>query len=88
MVCLFPILYNFTFSFNILFIEYIALWDYPGSGPDDLTFSQDEVILVRDNNDNEDWWFGTSEVSKKTGYFPRNYVQVKPEGKSSTINFF
>jgi hypothetical protein len=78
-------IYIFTFRFNILFIEYIALWDYPGSGPDDLAFSQDEVILVRDNNDNEDWWFGTSEVSKKTGYFPRNYVQVKPEGKLTTI---
>lgn len=61
-------------------IEYIALWDYPGSGPDDLTFNQDEVILVRDANESEDWWFGTLESSKKTGYFPRNYVQLKPEG--------
>ncbi|KAF1797775.1 hypothetical protein FB192DRAFT_1163445 [Mucor lusitanicus] len=60
--------------------EYIALWDYPGSGPDDLTFNQDDVILVRDANESEDWWFGTLESSKKTGYFPRNYVQLKPEG--------
>ncbi|CAO0800933.1 unnamed protein product [Mucor circinelloides] len=59
--------------------EYIALWDYPGSGPDDLTFTQDQVILVRDANESEDWWFGTLQDSKKTGYFPRNYVQLKPE---------
>lgn len=59
--------------------EYIALWDYPGSGADDLVFSQDDIILVRDNNDSEDWWYGTLEKSGKTGYFPRNYVQVKPE---------
>ncbi|CAO3610748.1 unnamed protein product [Mucor hiemalis] len=59
--------------------EYIALWDYPGSGADDLIFSQDDIILVRDNKDSEDWWFGTLEKSGKTGYFPRNYVQEKPE---------
>lgn len=59
--------------------KYIALWDYPGSGPDDLTFNQDEVVLVRDANESEDWWFGTLESSNKTGYFPRNYVQLKPE---------
>jgi hypothetical protein len=64
------------------------LWDYVGSGPDDLIFSQDEVILVRDNNDTEDWWFGTSEKTKKTGYFPRNYVQVKPEGTFCQSFFF
>lgn len=60
------------------------MWDYPGSGPDDLTFAQDQVILVRDANENEDWWFGTLEASKKTGYFPRNYVQLKPEGMKCT----
>lgn len=68
-----------------LFIEYIALWDYPGSGSDDLIFSQDDVILVRDNNDAEDWWFGTHEKTQKTGYFPRNYVQPKPEGKTTRV---
>jgi hypothetical protein len=62
-------------------LEYIALWDYPGSGADDLVFSQDDVILIRDNNEAEDWWFGTLEKNKKTGYFPKNYVQLKPEGK-------
>lgn len=44
-------------------------------------FSQDDVILIRDDNEAEDWWFGTLEKNKKTGYFPRNYVQLKPEGK-------
>lgn len=67
--------------YSSYFVEFIALWDYPGSGPDDLTFSQDDIILVRDCNEAEDWWFGTLEKTQKTGYFPRNYVQLKPERK-------
>lgn len=67
-------------------LEYVALWDYPGSGADDLIFSQDDVIIVRDNNESEDWWFGTLEKTKKTGYFPRNYVQLKPEGKKVILS--
>jgi hypothetical protein len=60
-------------------LEYIALWDYVGAGSDDLTFSQDDVVLVGDEND-EDWWFGTLEKSKQSGYFPRAYVESKPDG--------
>ncbi|KAI9485258.1 MAG: hypothetical protein EXX96DRAFT_544540 [Benjaminiella poitrasii] len=60
--------------------EFIALWDYPGSGPDDLVFSQDDVILVQNTNESEDWWYGTLKENGKTGYFPKNYVQSKSEG--------
>jgi hypothetical protein len=63
----------------------MGLWDYPGNGDDDLSFSKDDVILVRDDKESEDWWFGTLEKTKQTGYFPRNYVQPKPEGIYTTL---
>lgn len=46
-----------------------------------MAFVQDDIILIRDTNESEDWWFGTLEKTGKTGYFPRNYVQPKPERK-------
>ncbi|KAG2237652.1 hypothetical protein INT48_004555 [Thamnidium elegans] len=36
-----------------------------GSGADDLVFSQDDIIIVRDNSDTEDWWFADPELNIK-----------------------
>lgn len=54
--------------------EYTALWDYQGQGDDDLSFQANDIVLVKEATDTEDWWYGTLKHSQKAGYFPRSYV--------------
>jgi hypothetical protein len=48
------------------------------SGPTELTITKGESILVLNSKD-KDWWYG-SVVGKPSvvGYFPSNYVEIKP----------
>lgn len=54
-----------------------ALYDYVSEEPDDLTFSNGQIITVTEAND-EDWYTGeyTSEDGRHhDGIFPRNFVE-------------
>ncbi|KAI7862336.1 hypothetical protein BDF14DRAFT_1999233 [Spinellus fusiger] len=57
-----------------------ALFDYHGTGPNDLYFRKDDIIQVHEHVDNN-WWRGS--VYGRTGHFPRNYV--RPLGNISTL---
>lgn len=50
----------------------VALYNYEGSRPDDLTFNEGDIIYLMRHQDN-DWCEGVSKG--KQGFFPRNYVQ-------------
>ncbi|KAI9310829.1 hypothetical protein BX666DRAFT_2003015 [Dichotomocladium elegans] len=53
--------------------EYMAQWAYDAQGDGDLSFEQDDTIIVEDDS-NPDWWFGTHKATGKSGYFPKSYV--------------
>jgi hypothetical protein len=42
-----------------------------------LFFSAGDKVVVLDRDENDNWWFGSSEDSrgKRQGWFPTNYVQ-------------
>ena len=49
---------------------YVALYDYGSKEAGDLSFSQNEIILVVKKEG--DWWTGV--IGNRTGIFPSNYV--------------
>ncbi|KAG2221164.1 hypothetical protein INT45_007741, partial [Circinella minor] len=51
-----------------------AQWAYTGGGDGDLSFEQDDTIVVLNDSD-PDWWYGSVKGSSQTGYFPKTYVQ-------------
>uniref|UniRef100_A0A087Y0V7 Intersectin 2b n=2 Tax=Poecilia formosa TaxID=48698 RepID=A0A087Y0V7_POEFO len=59
--------------------EYVALYPYESPEPDDLTFSEGDVILVSQRDG--EWWRGST--GEHTGAFPSNYVKPKEADTSS-----
>ena len=59
-----------------------ALYDYPGSHEDDLSFAANQIITVTEEED-ADWYSGHYEDKagiKKEGIFPKNFVKFfEPE---------
>jgi lipid-binding SYLF domain-containing protein len=54
----------------------VALYDFAGERPEDLSFIKGDVILILKKTDSQnDWWFG--QLNGKQGHFPANYVKVK-----------
>jgi len=49
-----------------------AQYDYAGENPDDLVFSEGDVITILDNSDAEGWWQG--DLNGVQGWFPSNFV--------------
>jgi hypothetical protein len=59
-----------------------ALYDYLGTRPDDLSFSEDEILKAHPSKDTDsDWWYGTSLKTNNCGFFPRTYGEVVEKGK-------
>ena len=50
-------------------------WAYTGQSEDDLSFEQDDTVIVLNDSD-PDWWYGTHKSTGKTGYFPKAYVSL------------
>uniref|UniRef100_A0A096LY87 Intersectin 2b n=1 Tax=Poecilia formosa TaxID=48698 RepID=A0A096LY87_POEFO len=76
-VCLVFISSSSMFVFVIA--EYVALYPYESPEPDDLTFSEGDVILVSQRDG--EWWRGST--GEHTGAFPSNYVKPKEADTSS-----
>lgn len=53
---------------------YVALYDYEARTQDDLSFKSGDILEVRPDDLNNDWWFARSKASGKEGYIPSNYV--------------
>ncbi|KAG2237303.1 hypothetical protein INT48_009036 [Thamnidium elegans] len=53
-----------------------TLYEFTKNRPDDLEFTENEVIVVQPFQDeNSDWWYGTNEDTGESGYFPKTYVE-------------
>ncbi|KAI9256579.1 hypothetical protein BDA99DRAFT_516821 [Phascolomyces articulosus] len=54
-----------------------ALYEFVKTRDDDLAFVENEIIIVQPfQDDGSDWWYGSSEDSGNSGYFPKTYVEV------------
>lgn len=52
---------------------YYGMWDCKGDGPDELSFSKGDVILIINRDfDDKKWWVG--ELEGKYGLVPKNYL--------------
>ncbi|CAM0136668.1 unnamed protein product [Umbelopsis sp. WA50703] len=57
-----------------------SLYEFKGVRDDDLSFEEKQIVNVQPFQDEDsEWWFGTSESTKEAGYFPRTYVEVVKE---------
>ncbi|XP_060516132.1 uncharacterized protein B0303.7 [Cylas formicarius] len=57
----------------------VALYDYPGSDPSDLTFQEGDIIIIIKRINNE-WLYGKN--FDKEGMFPENFIEVQVPLKS------
>jgi hypothetical protein len=51
-----------------------ALYDYDGGSPDELRFSQGDIISIIDKND-EEWW--KAEMDGMVYILPATYVEIE-----------
>ncbi|XP_029005768.2 SH3 domain-containing protein 19 isoform X2 [Betta splendens] len=58
----------------------VALYDYAGKSPEDLSFQQGDYILLIQQVDS-DWSYGR--LNGRAGVFPRLYVEDAPDQRSS-----
>ncbi|KAL0078645.1 hypothetical protein J3Q64DRAFT_1664753 [Phycomyces blakesleeanus] len=65
-----------------------ALYGFTKEREDDLGFQENDIIVVQPFQDEaSDWWYGTNEDTKESGYFPKTYVEtIAPASKKSTIH--
>ena len=54
---------------------YKALYDYNAQRPEELSFSEGEIIYIIDMITDKDWYKAKSS-SDKTGYVPSNYSKI------------
>jgi hypothetical protein len=50
---------------------YKALYDYTSQNPDELSFSEGDVLYIMDMLSNKNWW--TAKCNEKVGLVPCNY---------------
>jgi len=58
--------------------EYTARTLYPfvGDGPEDLSFEENLMLIVYPSKSGGDWWYGSLVSSKKSGLFPKTFIEV------------
>lgn len=56
------------------------MFDFQGSHGNHLSLQQGDIVYVQRKEDTG-WWRGTK--GDKSGWFPSNYVQSAPEGKTT-----
>ncbi|KAI8985858.1 hypothetical protein BDB01DRAFT_786574 [Pilobolus umbonatus] len=53
-----------------------TLYEFNKTRVDDLGFIPNEIISVQPFQDEKsDWWYGTNDETKESGYFPKTYVE-------------
>ncbi|KAI9022188.1 hypothetical protein CLU79DRAFT_751554 [Phycomyces nitens] len=64
-----------------------ALYGFTKEREDDLGFQENDIIVVQPFQDEaSDWWYGTNEDTKESGYFPKTYVEtIAPASANSTL---
>jgi len=58
-----------------------AIYDFRGAQAGDLSFNEDDIIVVA-KQDESGWWIGEHTVDGRKGEFPFNYVEVISEAEA------
>jgi len=64
--------------------QYIALYDYKPQSDDDLALQENDVIVLLEKSDNEEWCRG--QVGERTGWFPTEYARLADESNEAGDN--
>ncbi|KAL3883757.1 hypothetical protein ACJMK2_029989 [Sinanodonta woodiana] len=57
--------------------EYVCLHDYVAQAQDDLTVAKgDLVFVIKEDQNNEDWYWCYSRKSQRYGYIPKSYLKT------------
>lgn len=56
------------------FLQAKALYDYAGEQADELTFAEDDMLCILEEN-SDGWMKGYIESAGEPGMFPGNYVE-------------
>jgi len=43
-------------------------------------FEENRIVVAHPSKSGSDWWYGTSIIEGKSGFFPKTYVQVIQPG--------
>uniref|UniRef100_A0A672QE76 Intersectin-2-like n=1 Tax=Sinocyclocheilus grahami TaxID=75366 RepID=A0A672QE76_SINGR len=65
--------FSHGFLFDLILLEYVALYTYESPESGDLTFCAEDVVLVTEREG--EWWRGC--IGDQSGLFPSNYVKPK-----------
>ncbi|EKM83232.1 hypothetical protein AGABI1DRAFT_118549 [Agaricus bisporus var. burnettii JB137-S8] len=65
-----------------------SLYAFEGEGTDDLSFTENVILIANPSKSGGDWWFGRNVVSGKSGLFPKTYIEiVKPVKAKATYEY-
>ncbi len=70
--------------FDLILLEYVALYTYESPESGDLTFCAEDVVLVTEREG--EWWRGC--IGDQSGLFPSNYVKPKEPDVCIFRSFF
>ena len=73
LLCIILLLYHVFIGGDLEALEYRAVYSYQSDTVGDLTFNEEDTILVYWAQDNG-WWFGA--IGSRQGWFPESYVEV------------
>ncbi|KAL7670920.1 hypothetical protein ACOME3_005835 [Neoechinorhynchus agilis] len=65
---------------------FVALYDFNGSGIDDLPFRKGDKLVVLDNSNN-DWWLVRNARTHEQGYAPTNFLSLYDDLRSKDWYF-
>uniref|UniRef100_A0A673G1X5 Intersectin-2-like n=1 Tax=Sinocyclocheilus rhinocerous TaxID=307959 RepID=A0A673G1X5_9TELE len=65
--------FSHGFLFDLILLEYVALYTYESPESGDLIFCAEDVVLVTEREG--EWWRGC--IGDQSGLFPSNYVKPK-----------
>ena len=54
-----------------------ALYDFVASHPDDLAFSQNDVLTITNSDYGDGWFYGRNNIGRE-GMIPSSYVEALP----------
>ncbi|TWW58867.1 GRB2-related adapter protein, partial [Takifugu flavidus] len=57
-------------------MEAVALFSFPATEADELSFQKGDIIKVTEMEDDSGWF--TAEIQGKRGYIPQNYISLLP----------
>ncbi|KAG6334877.1 hypothetical protein ID866_4218 [Astraeus odoratus] len=62
-----------------------SLFPYEAQREEDLSFAENLIIEAHPSKSDGDWWYGTKINDRKSGFFPRTYVQQIEQVRATAL---